>query len=167
MHKVEVRKNNELERYCSIYCEGGGSESEQYYGLWKCLHRHLEKNIILQDSFMKLMEGSRLLREKDLKRNCYLACTDQCERDRWLAKLDNSNWLYHVKEALTTACIVAQLIDCEGRDHISKNKVVFVALIDLIESSVLVHGSDGWDTSLLVTSLTQILLDPNCRTITG
>lgn len=116
----------------SAQSRGGGSESEQVYGLWKCLQRHLEKNIILQDSFMKLME----------------ACTDQCERDRWLAKLDNSNWLYHVKEALTTACIVAQLIDCE-------------------ETSVLVHGSDGWDTSLLVTSLTQVLLDPNCRTITG
>jgi len=44
-----------------------------------------------------------------------LACIDQSEKDRWLSKLDNSNWLLHVKEALTTACIVAQTIDCEGR----------------------------------------------------
>jgi len=100
-------------------------------------------------------------------RNCRLsACTDQCERDRWLAKLDNSNWLFHVKEALTTACIVAQLIDCEGRRFVEeKNKVE--TQFHIAETSVLVHGSDGWDTSLLVTSLTQLLLDPNCRTITG
>ncbi len=44
----------------------------------------------------------------------FLACIDQSEKDRWLSKLDNSNWLLHVKEALTTACIVAQTIDCEG-----------------------------------------------------
>jgi hypothetical protein len=49
----------------------------------------------------------------------YLACIDQSEKDRWLSKLDNSNWLLHVKEALTTACIVAQTIDCEGRMKIS------------------------------------------------
>lgn len=36
-----------------------------------------------------------------------------------------------------------------------------------LETSVVVHGSDGWDTTLLVTSLAQILLDPDCRTITG
>jgi hypothetical protein len=40
-------------------------------------------------------------------------------------------------------------------------------LILQLETSVLVHGSDGWDTTLLVTSLAQILLDPDCRTITG
>ena len=42
------------------------------------------------------------------------ACIDQSEKDRWLSKLDNSNWLLHVKETLTTACIIAQTIDCEG-----------------------------------------------------
>ena len=36
-----------------------------------------------------------------------------------------------------------------------------------VETSVVVHGSDGYDTTLLVTSLAQILLDPDCRTITG
>jgi len=112
--------------------KGGGCEPEQHYALWKHRHRHLDKHNVLQESFMKLMD----------------ACIDQSERDRWLSKLDNSNWLLHVKEALTTACIVAQTIDSE-------------------ETSVLIHGSDGWDTTLLITSLTQILLDPDCRTITG
>lgn len=40
-----------------IFHQGGGSESEQYYTLWKRLHRHLDKHVVLQDSFMKLMEG--------------------------------------------------------------------------------------------------------------
>lgn len=44
----------------------------------------------------------------------YLACTNQSDRDRWLTKLENSNWLFHIKEALATACMVAQIIDCEG-----------------------------------------------------
>lgn len=31
--------------------------------------------------------------------------------DRWLGKLEASNWLTHVKEILTTACLAAQCID--------------------------------------------------------
>ncbi len=50
-----------------------------------------------------------------------LACTNRSEQDRWLAKLDNSNWLFHIKEALTAACIVAQTIDCEGKFSIRKS----------------------------------------------
>lgn len=34
-------------------------------------------------------------------------------------------------------------------------------------TSVLVHGSDGTDTTLAVTSLTQIILNPDCRSIRG
>ncbi|CAF1533988.1 unnamed protein product [Adineta ricciae] len=116
----------------SAQSKGGGCEPDQYYALWRRLNWNLEKHNLLQESFMKLMD----------------ACIDQSEKDRWLSKLEGSNWLLHVKETLKTACTVAQTIDCE-------------------ETSVLVHGSDGWDTTLLVTSLAQILLDPDCRTITG
>lgn len=31
--------------------------------------------------------------------------------DRWLGKLEASNWLTHIKEILTTACLAAQCID--------------------------------------------------------
>lgn len=31
--------------------------------------------------------------------------------DRWLSKLEASNWLGHVKEILTAACLAAQCID--------------------------------------------------------
>lgn len=37
---------------------GGGCEPERYYALWSRLHRHLDKHIVLQDSFIKLMEGN-------------------------------------------------------------------------------------------------------------
>lgn len=49
------------------------------------------------------------------------ACIDQSEKDRWLSKLDNSNWLLHVKETLTTACIIAQTIDYEGEIFVFYN----------------------------------------------
>lgn len=34
-------------------------------------------------------------------------------------------------------------------------------------ASVLVHGTEGTDSTLQVTSLAQIILDPDCRTIQG
>jgi myotubularin-related protein 9 len=34
-------------------------------------------------------------------------------------------------------------------------------------ASVLVHGSDGLDSTIQVTSLAQLILDPDCRTVTG
>uniref|UniRef100_A0A8C3A889 Myotubularin-related protein 9 n=1 Tax=Cyclopterus lumpus TaxID=8103 RepID=A0A8C3A889_CYCLU len=62
--------------------------------------------------------------------------------------VEASNWQTHVKEILTTACLAAQCIDREG-------------------ASVLVHGTEGTDSTLQVTSLAQIILDPACRTIRG
>ena len=45
---------------------------------------------------------------------------------------------------------------------------VFVhVVISVTGASVLVHGSEGRDSTLQVTSLAQILLDPDCRTIRG
>lgn len=53
---------------------------------------------------------------RDEKKNGWnLACIDQSEQNRWLGKLAESNWFFHIKEALTTACIIAQTIDREGR----------------------------------------------------
>ena len=36
--------------------------------------------------------------------------------DKWLSKLESSNWLTHVKDILTCACVVAQCIDKEGEN---------------------------------------------------
>ncbi|XP_048182672.1 myotubularin-related protein 9-like isoform X1 [Corvus hawaiiensis] len=77
------------------------------------------------------------------------ACSDpSLSMDRWLSRLESSRWLGHVKAALSTACLAAQCLDRE-------------------DSSVLVHGAEGTDTTLLVTALAQLILDPSCRTLEG
>ncbi|XP_074656633.1 myotubularin-related protein 9-like [Tubulanus polymorphus] len=77
------------------------------------------------------------------------ACSDtNSGMDKWLSKLESCGWLNHVKDILTCACVVSQCIDKES-------------------ASVLVHGSEGTDTTLQVTSLAQVILDPDCRTIRG
>ncbi|NWS29827.1 MTMR9 protein, partial [Polioptila caerulea] len=77
------------------------------------------------------------------------ACSDpSLSMDRWLGRLDGSRWLSHVKAALSTACLAAQCLDRE-------------------DSKVLVHGAEGTDTTLLVTALAQLILDPSCRTLEG
>lgn len=77
------------------------------------------------------------------------ACNDkQSSTDKWLNRLESAGWLRHIKDVLTCACLVAQCIDQEG-------------------ASVLVHGSEGMDSTLQVCSLAQIILDPDCRTLQG
>ncbi|XP_051493970.1 myotubularin-related protein 9-like isoform X4 [Apus apus] len=77
------------------------------------------------------------------------ACNDtSISMDRWLSRLESCRWLSHVKAALSTACLAAQCLDRE-------------------EASALVHGAEGTDTTLLVTALAQLILEPSCRTLTG
>ena len=77
------------------------------------------------------------------------ACQDlSANSEKWQSKLESCNWMSIIKEVMSAACLVAQCIDREG-------------------ASVLVHGSNGIDSTLLVTSLTQIVLDPACRTVYG
>ncbi|GFQ68442.1 myotubularin-related protein 9, partial [Trichonephila clavata] len=68
--------------------------------------------------------------------------------DKWLSRLESSGWLTNVKDVLTCACLVAQCLDQEG-------------------SSVLVHGAEGTDATLTVCALTQIIINPDCRTVHG
>jgi hypothetical protein len=59
MRKVEVVNSSFIIHFICLQnlFKGGGCEPEQHYALWKRLHRHLEKHSILQESYMKLMEG--------------------------------------------------------------------------------------------------------------
>lgn len=41
--------------------KGGGGEPEQHYALWRRLHRHLDKHNVLQESFIKLIDGREYL----------------------------------------------------------------------------------------------------------
>lgn len=76
-------------------------------------------------------------------------CQDkQSTTEKWISTLESSNWFGHIQSVLECACVVAQCIDHEG-------------------ASVLVHGSEGMDSTLQVCSLAQIILDPDCRTVQG
>ncbi|XP_066494661.1 myotubularin-related protein 9-like isoform X2 [Tiliqua scincoides] len=93
------------------------------------------------------LERGRPLQESFVK--LVEACSDpSSSMDRWLSKLEASKWLSHVKEALSTACLAAQCMERE-------------------EACILVHGAEGTDTTLLVTALAQVILDPDCRTLAG
>lgn len=113
--------------------KGGGHEPEAYYPLMRRVHRPVDRYNTLTDSLHKLVE----------------ACHDRnCTTEKWLSRLEASNWLRHKMDVLNCACLVAQCIDHEG-------------------ASVLVHGSEGMDSTLQVCSLAQIILDPDCRSVQG
>ncbi|KAK7475886.1 hypothetical protein BaRGS_00032854 [Batillaria attramentaria] len=113
--------------------KGGGYEPEAHYPQWRRIHQPIERRQAFHDSLIKMIEAS---------------CDSSTSMDKWLSKLESSAWLTHIKDILTTACVVAQCMDKEG-------------------TPVLVHGADGTDTTLLVTSLAQLILDKDCRTVSG
>ncbi|VDL69652.1 unnamed protein product [Nippostrongylus brasiliensis] len=76
-------------------------------------------------------------------------CNDQgvsCER--FVSRLGNASWLQCVSDSLNCAANVAQWVHFR-------------------EVPVIVHGGEGTDTTLLATSLAQVILDPDARTIRG
>lgn len=79
----------------------------------------------------------------------YEACCDSKTSSSWLSKLESSGWLTYVQELLLASLQVARLLHTKGG------------------TPVLVHGEKGIDCTLQVTSLAQILLTPECRTIKG
>lgn len=73
-------------------------------------------------------------------------CNDTtCSVDKYLERLENSGWLSVVLKTLDGACIAAQLLD--------KDK-----------TPVLIEGMDA---ALIISSLVQIILNPDCRTVRG
>lgn len=127
---IDTRTQNSAQTAKS---KGGGFEHEMFYPQWRRIHRPIDRHHILLEGLTKLVE----------------ACNDTiCTMDKWLSRLDSSNWLSNIRETLNCACLVAQCLDQEN-------------------SSILVHGSEGLDATLLVTSLAQVILNPDCRTVRG
>ncbi|MGH0176600.1 UNVERIFIED_CONTAM: hypothetical protein FKN15_073306 [Acipenser sinensis] len=90
---IDTRSSNVAQQ---AKARGGGFEVEAHYPQWRRIHKTIERSNILQESLIKLVE----------------ACNDQSHNmDRWLSKLEASNWLTNIKEILTTACLAAQCID--------------------------------------------------------
>jgi myotubularin-related protein 9 len=118
--------------------KGGGFESDSNYSLWKRSNYHLDRYDTLHSSFSKLVEV------------CYNdnGTTSGSNMNDWLNKFDSIIWFKHIRQALHIACLIADELH-------NKN------------GCILVHGWDGNDNTLLVTSLVQIILNPECRTIKG
>jgi myotubularin-related protein 9 len=70
------------------------------------------------------------------------------DNDKWLSKLESSGWLNNVRQALHLSALIADELH-------NKN------------SCVLIHGSDGTDNTLLVSSLVQLILNKEYRTLKG
>ncbi|KAK4879296.1 hypothetical protein RN001_007442 [Aquatica leii] len=117
--------------------KGGGTEPDCNYPQWRRIHKSLDKisncNGTVLESFSKLMDAVN---------------DGTCSTDKWMSRLESSNWLTFIQGVLNAACLVAQCIDQEG-------------------VSVLVHGTFGLDSTLLVTSIVQVILNPDCRTVRG
>ncbi|KAI3418379.1 hypothetical protein GPALN_009700 [Globodera pallida] len=117
--------------------KGGGCESQMYYSQWKYVYGNVSRISTLRESLARLID----------------ACVEN-HADKWLSRLANTGWLQYVVDALTAAATVAQVVHCmdEGIGG---------------EVPVLVHGGEGTDSTLLVSALAQLLLDPDARTIRG
>ncbi|XP_063863247.1 myotubularin-related protein 9-like isoform X1 [Scylla paramamosain] len=122
-----------LAQSAKVQLRGGGYEPELHYPNWRRVHKPIDRHHMLLDSLTKLMDGVN---------------DTNSGTDKWLSRLESSNWMNNIKETLNCACLVAQCLDQDG-------------------ASVLVHDTDGLDSALQVTSLAQIILNPDCRTVRG
>ncbi|KAG8588039.1 hypothetical protein GDO81_005859 [Engystomops pustulosus] len=127
---IDVRYEQEAKQARS---SGGGTENKDRYPRWSILYRSLERGQALQRSLTRLVG------------TCY---ETYMGRNHWLSNLQASQWLSHIKEALSLAGLAAECIEREG-------------------TCVLVHGEEGANNTLLVTSLAQLILSPDCRTMVG
>ncbi|CAB3998157.1 Hypothetical predicted protein, partial [Paramuricea clavata] len=76
------------------------------------------------------------------------ACIDsESSTSTWLSRLESSGWLRQLQLIINGGNVVAA--------NIQKG------------ATVLVHGGSGKDTTLIVSSFAQVLLDPQCRTVLG
>ncbi|XP_022669936.1 myotubularin-related protein 9-like isoform X1 [Varroa destructor] len=75
-------------------------------------------------------------------------CDETLSTDKWLSRVESSGWLSAVKDVMQNACLTAQCLHVDG-------------------VSVLVHGTLGINSTLAVSSLAQVILEPRLRTING
>eukprot|EP01125_Pyxidicula_operculata_P013798 TRINITY_DN4578_c0_g1_i5.p1 TRINITY_DN4578_c0_g1~~TRINITY_DN4578_c0_g1_i5.p1 ORF type:complete len:499 (-),score=53.95 TRINITY_DN4578_c0_g1_i5:120-1616(-) len=68
--------------------------------------------------------------------------------EKWFSELENTGWLKYIKSVLA-------------------GSVDIVSKIDKNRSSVVMHCSDGWDRTSQLSAISQLLLDPEFRTMEG
>ncbi|KAI1725711.1 myotubularin-like phosphatase domain-containing protein [Ditylenchus destructor] len=79
------------------------------------------------------------------------ACNDSNNSSNWIGKLAASGWLQSIADTISGAGVVAQCVHCEGSGEVP----------------IVVHGAEGVDSTLLVTSIAQLCLDSDARTLRG
>lgn len=111
---------------------GAGTESLENYKNCDRLFMGIENIHVMRESLGKISEASW---EPDRG------------ADKWLAALESTNWIKHIKNILDSTKLIVDTIEDEGH--------------------VLIHCSDGWDRTAQLSSLACICLDPYYRTIEG
>uniref|UniRef100_A0A7E4W328 Myotubularin phosphatase domain-containing protein n=1 Tax=Panagrellus redivivus TaxID=6233 RepID=A0A7E4W328_PANRE len=77
-------------------------------------------------------------------------CGDADANSNYLSRVNYSNWLTHIHSMIHAAGILSQSIKIHNRG-----------------ATHVVHGSEGLDMTLVLTSLAEVILNPDCRTIRG
>ncbi|XP_028401912.1 myotubularin-related protein 2-like [Dendronephthya gigantea] len=112
--------------------KGGGYESDEFYQNIELFFLDIANIHVMRESLRKL---------KDI-------CFPSIDDVHWLANLEATHYLEHIKLILAGAVRIADSVD-------------------RCRTSVLVHCSDGWDRTAQLTALSMLLLDPYYRTIVG
>ncbi|XP_022689536.1 myotubularin-related protein 6-like isoform X2 [Varroa jacobsoni] len=111
---------------------GKGFESAVFYEKAKFQFFGIENIHVMRASLQKLLEAAEMRTPN---------------HGAFLAMLESSGWLKHIRAVLETAYFVARQID--------------------YGISVVVHCSDGWDRTAQTCALASLLLDPFYRTFKG
>mmetsp|Transcript_16558 Transcript_16558/g.27628 ORF Transcript_16558/g.27628 Transcript_16558/m.27628 type:complete len:862 (-) Transcript_16558:297-2882(-) len=115
---------------------GKGVEDVKNYSNTHLIFTDIE-NIHVMRGSLKSVEEALVL--------CGQGVSDEA---KFLVKLEDSNWLFHLNKILTASVLVAEKMEIE-------------------RAGVLIHCSDGWDRTAQLCATSQLLLDPYYRTLTG
>lgn len=111
---------------------GKGVEDAKNYENTKVVFINIENIHVMRASFKSLQD----------------ALCDNTDDMKFNSKVEESNWLSHIRQIIIGSISVAEKLHLE-------------------RASVLVHCSDGWDRTAQVCATAQLLLDPYYRTLEG
>ncbi|XP_072170820.1 phosphatidylinositol-3,5-bisphosphate 3-phosphatase MTMR2-like [Diadema setosum] len=131
-HKLVIMDARPTVNAVANKAKGGGYENEDTYQNAEICFLDIHNIHVMRESLRKL---------KDI-------CFPSIDEHHWLANLEATHWLEHVKMVLAGAVRIAERVESQ-------------------KTSVVVHCSDGWDRTSQLTALAMLLLDPYYRTIQG
>ncbi|XP_063955284.1 myotubularin-related protein 2-like isoform X2 [Lytechinus pictus] len=131
-HKLLIMDARPTVNAVANKAKGGGYENEDTYQNAEICFLDIHNIHVMRESLRKL---------KDI-------CFPSIDEHHWLANLEATHWLEHVKMVLAGAVRIAERVESQ-------------------KTSVVVHCSDGWDRTAQLTALAMLLLDPFYRTIRG